>query len=112
MAHWGSTCKDLGLGLQDRTHRDQPDLPGLLGNQTQPLTQDTTNPGGREAERYTKGFRGFGYQVAPAISWNPVRVSSENLRGWGNMAGGQSQADCRKEMSLTFLSRRASRLGF
>jgi hypothetical protein len=71
-----------------------------------------TSGEGREAERYTKGFGGFGYQVAPAISGNPMRLSSENLRGWGAQQGGRSEVDCGKEMNFTPRSSRASRPGF
>jgi hypothetical protein len=52
---------------------------------------DRHQGGGRTAERYTKGFKGFGYQVAPAISWNPMGVSSENQKGWGQ--GGKNKTD-------------------
>ena len=46
-----------------------------LCNQTQ---REGHHRGVKERKLYTKRFRGFGYKVAPAISWNPVAMSSEN----------------------------------
>lgn len=44
--------------------------------------------GQRSVNHTQRDWRGFGYKVAPAISWNPMGVSSENQKlGWGELRG-------------------------
>lgn len=56
------------------------------------LCNRTGCEGHQEGQRSVNGnqrdWRGFGYKVAPAISWNPMGVSSENQKlGWGELRG-------------------------
>lgn len=67
-----------GLGLLPGPPAD----PELSVTRPSPALKDTVE-GQRGIQGIQRDSRGFGYRVAPATSWNPMGVSSENWKRGG-----------------------------